>query len=926
MHDADPERVRSALQFIDPHDRATWVKAAFAIKSEFGEGGFDLWDEWGSAHPRPASEVKSTWKSAKPGGKVGLGSLFYDAKALGWKDDSKHEKPSADVIEKRKAAAAARAAQYAAEEAAEQSAAADWAQRLWDAATPTETHAYLERKDVRSHGLRVGSWEYVDASTGEVYKIPGCLLIPMRDRTRKLWSLQCIEPDAKAAKRYLKGGAKRGNFFPVGSQPLEHDGRKVFVLAEGYATCASVHEATGHMVLCCFDASNLLAVAQQVRERDANAIILFAADNDLWNRKPDGTPYNPGVEAATKAAKEVAGIVAIPPFTAEDSWGVDDKGNPTGPKDFNDLHGINGGQFVAGVIADALAGPAAPPEPEKPTQEPERAIPEDNSSDGFEDIDPSAHFAVLGYDRGDFYVFIHEQRQISVFRPGELTEANLLMMAPLDWWEMYFPAAKGGMERKAILNWFFRLAARRGIYDISRLRGRGAWDDEGRVVYHQGSKLFVDGVETDVTKIRSKFVYELAKAQGGPSATPLTDGEGNMLLDVAKMFRWSKPGAAALLAGWTFLAPVCGAIKWRPHIWLTGGAGSGKSTILNDYVSHCLGRAKLFAQGNSTEAGIRQELGQDALPVLFDESEKNNEQEARRMDAILALIRQASTESDARTYKGTMSGSSMHFHIRSMFCLASIQVGMENKADQDRLTKLALLKPDEHDPKATDNWNAIKEVLYKIGRDKDLPGRMLRRAIDMLPLIQQNITVFVDVAARHFGTQRMGDQYGTMLAGAWSLTHSTLATPEDAMALINAYDWSEFLDGTEVDDSEKALQAILESKITHKGEAISIGSIVSVASGRFVDGLSLEANVAGRILRDCGMKVERTSLVFRNNSTALKNLVAGTRFEADLKGQLLRLKGASVTKSAVRFGAGNDVQRGVAVPLSLILGDDEPPI
>ena len=61
-----PERVRSALQFIDPHNRDAWVKMAFAIKSEFGDDGFDLWDDWGSAHPRPASEVKATWKSAKP--------------------------------------------------------------------------------------------------------------------------------------------------------------------------------------------------------------------------------------------------------------------------------------------------------------------------------------------------------------------------------------------------------------------------------------------------------------------------------------------------------------------------------------------------------------------------------------------------------------------------------------------------------------------------------------------------------------------------------------------------------------------------------------------------------------------------------------------------------------------------------------------
>lgn len=357
---AHPERVRSALRFIDPHNRDAWVKMAFAIKSEFGESGFDIWDEWGAAHPRPASEVKSTWKSAKPGGKVGLGSLFYDAKAAGWKDDSKYKKPSAQVIEQRKAAAVARAAQYEAEEAAEQAAAAERAQKLWDAAAPVGSHPYLERKGVASHGLKVGPFEIerTDPNTGEVTKSrPKALLVPLYDHDGKLWSLQAISAKSGGPKLLFQSGKMSGNFFPIGVKPLEHEGRKVFVLAEGYATSASLHESTGHLVLVCFNASNLLAVGKQVRERDPNAIILFAADNDLWNRKPDGTPHNPGVEAASKAAAAIGGIVCPPPFTLEDAFGKDEKGNPTGPKDWNDWHGINGAVSVAEIIGMALARP-----------------------------------------------------------------------------------------------------------------------------------------------------------------------------------------------------------------------------------------------------------------------------------------------------------------------------------------------------------------------------------------------------------------------------------------------------------------------------------------------------------------------------------------------------------------------------------------
>jgi hypothetical protein len=37
----DIERIREALQFIDPVDRDTWVRMGFAIKDELGEAGFE---------------------------------------------------------------------------------------------------------------------------------------------------------------------------------------------------------------------------------------------------------------------------------------------------------------------------------------------------------------------------------------------------------------------------------------------------------------------------------------------------------------------------------------------------------------------------------------------------------------------------------------------------------------------------------------------------------------------------------------------------------------------------------------------------------------------------------------------------------------------------------------------------------------------
>ena len=910
MHDASTDRVRSALTHISPDTRDVWVRQGAAIKDEFGEAGFDLWDEWGSTgHGHNANAAKSTWKSFKKGG-LGIGTVFYDAKQCGWKDDSKYERPSPAAVEARRVLRAERDAAIAAQEAILSAAAASHGLELWNNATPSDQHPYLERKGVKSHGVRVGNWEFIDGETGEVFQVPDCLLVPMLDRQKNLHSLQCIEANPKKPKRYLKDGAKQGHFYPIG-KPLLESGKPVFVLAEGYATGASVHECTGHMVLICFDASNLLAVAKVIRERSPDGIIVFAADNDIW------TEGNPGVRAATKAAEAVGGFVVPPAFS------IADGASGGQPKDWNDWSVMHGGASLASAFGDLLSAALFPPLVVVPDSDPEPTLPDYDEIDE-EDCDPSGYFTVLGYDRGRYYVLVHEQSQIHVLAGSMIgAEATMLMLAPLQWWEFNFPGDKGALDKKRFQNWFFRLAAKRGIYDIGRLRGRGAWVDDGRVVFHHGLNLSVDGETMGVTQIKSRYVYELARTLPLPAETALSDADGARLVDIARMFRWSKPGAAALLAGWTFLAPVCGALRWRPHVWLTGGAGTGKSTILNEYVNGLLGDLSVFAQGASTEAGIRQTLKADALPVLFDESEQNNDGEKRKMDGVLALIRQASTESQAKTLKGSISGDAMNFHIRSMFCLASIQVGMEHRADRDRLTQLTLLRP--RDDGAGSDWEKIKDALYFITRDAGVSRRMLRRALDLLPIIHKNITVFIGAASTAFGNQRMGDQYGTLLAGCWSMASSVVATPEQAAAMIASYEWGEFLEPGEMDDSEKALRSIMEAKLSHKGEVFSVATVVDVAAGGSVEGMGIDQLTALRLMRDNGMTLSAGKILFQNDSTALRKLAGDTPFAIDLRGQLLRIPGAM--KMEPRRFAGGTLSRSIGLPLASILGEnDQPPI
>ena len=921
MHDATSiERARSALSYLNPNcDRDTWVKYGMCLKHEFGDAGFDLWDEWSSQSDKyRAMDARATWKSIKAAGNRTIATLFYDAKQGGWKDDAKYKKPTKAEIEERKAAAAARAEQAAKEQAEAHEKAAAWAQSLWDAAQPCESHPYLTRKGVASYGLRVGRWERIDEETGEVTVVANnALLIPIRDRQRKLWSLQGIFVDPNAKKLYLKGGAKRGFFFPIG-KPQQRDGRPVFILGEGYATCASAHAATGHMVLVCFDVANLMSVAQAVRERSPDAWIVLAADNDTE------TEGNPGLTTARKVAAEVGGLVAVPP-----------------PGDFNDLQAAEGMEAVAGCIEAAFA-PAPEPEPEADPLPWEDGPPQDGGeqpeakteqpelpADPFEGdtLLSSQYFTVLGYDGDDYYVFHHEKRQVVCRTRSHFScDQALVDLAPINWWETYFPNlnGKGSVNRILAFEWFLGVAHARGIYDSRRIRGRGAWRDNGRTVFHHGNYLSVDGVRTEIAQIESRWVYPMAQSMPAPAADPVTDAEGQHLLDVAKMARWTRPGSAALLAGWVFLAPVCGALNWRPHIWLTGAAGSGKSTIQSGYVDALLSGIGWPLQGDSSEAGIRQTLQCDAVPALIDEFEPNDESDRKRMKNVLTLIRQASSETAAQTVKGSVSGDSVRYHIRSMFCLASINTMLDKDSDQSRITPL-VLRPPAKTGSADDQWQALEECLHNIGRDGRWPARLLARSLSMLPTIIANAAAFCRAAAIRFGTQRLGDQYGTLLSGAWSLTNSKVATDDEALAMINSYDWTEHTESTGgPGDPEKALAAIMESKVRVSNVDVTIHEILSEACGRPASSTQVGTDLCLDILRRNGIRVEGKTLVFGVNTGTLKALVKDTAYATDLRGQLSRLPGASNMGNKTRKFAGVNSKL-IRVPLSLVIEDDEDP-
>ena len=326
------ETIRAALACIPPDmPRDEWARIAMALKSELGEAGFDLFDAWSNGADNYASRAtRDTWRSVKAGGAVTVGTLLHLAQQHGFKVDTVQPPALRSSPAQLKAQADARRAASEREQAernTRQREAAKEAARQWALASEAGESPYLVRKGVRGHGVRYG---------------PGAvLLVPMCDAAGELWNVQSIKPakpsDGGPDKLFLKGGKKTGLMHWCG---VPNDAPALLV-AEGYATAASLHEATGLPVCVAFDAGNLAHVVRALRGRYRGARVLVCGDDDRATEARTGR--NPGREKATEAAKLVHGVPVFP------------AGLPEGPmSDFNDMHAHAGLDAVRELIEQAL--------------------------------------------------------------------------------------------------------------------------------------------------------------------------------------------------------------------------------------------------------------------------------------------------------------------------------------------------------------------------------------------------------------------------------------------------------------------------------------------------------------------------------------------------------------------------------------------
>jgi|GEM_PF-945121 len=204
--------------------------------------------------------------------------------------------------------------------------------RQWSKMPPApDTHAYLARKGVpAADGVRLDKYDN--------------LVIPLRNSDGELRTLQYIKPDG--TKNLKKGAEKTGNFFVVGG---ELSPQRPVLYAEGYATAASLHLATGMPVVMTVDAGNLVTVSRNLKERFPDNHHIILGEDDFTKTNTRGEQDNKGAKKAQEAAAAINGIYIIPSFT--ESERAQAFAGTAAFSDFNDVHVANGLDAVREQLA-----------------------------------------------------------------------------------------------------------------------------------------------------------------------------------------------------------------------------------------------------------------------------------------------------------------------------------------------------------------------------------------------------------------------------------------------------------------------------------------------------------------------------------------------------------------------------------------------
>lgn len=513
-----------------------------------------------------------------------------------------------------------------------------------------------------------------------------------------------------------------------------------------------------------------------------------------------------------------------------------------------------------------------------------------------------SHYKHLGYDDRYHYFLTKGSGIVTRISRGGFSKTRLLELAPLSYWEMEFPK-KGGFEVDAAIDMIIRESEARGLYQPSAIRGSGVWlhndeiivnngeivtDLEGRQIYPNGFYHYVKS-----EKRMGDFSGEISTIQNGYDLISLFVAQG-----------FETEFEALALLGWSLIAPFGGILKWRPHVWLSGPARSGKSWILENIVEPMVKPFYHRGTGKTSAPGIYRAIKNTACPILLDEMEpgKNaNKDTIQKIEEKLELARNASSDFSSVFTLTSMSGSGQteEFCVRSCFCFASIIPYISGEAIESRII-ISRLK----NTKAVKNKIEKTAELIKTGVMID-PMKYQRRIFRKLPSILENIEVTKKIFLKETGDQRKSDNLAPLFAAIIALINDSDKIEEDNVRrLIRAFVNDTAIEKYHVEsDEDKLIFELLDYPLQiNPGERVSVAELILEASNQ-AEKISPDRH---NILQRSGIRMfdaeGRQYLAIASSHSAIKRMLADTMYGGNYF-EILKRHEAKRESRTIRFAS-----------------------
>jgi putative DNA primase/helicase len=506
-------------------------------------------------------------------------------------------------------------------------------------------------------------------------------------------------------------------------------------------------------------------------------------------------------------------------------------------------------------------------------------------------------FRFLGYSDDLHYFLLTKERIVVSIPRSSFTSSKILQLAPLTFWTLYdFVTPHGNIKVTQAQDWLQSESQKMGRFDSLKIRGTGVWRDGNKFILNTGSYLeFPDGKKLEYHEFKSNYFYVSSSITFDDlGVKESTWVEGSQLRALFESQKWVSKKAGLACLGWSLIAPMAGALSWRPHIWIEGKKGTGKSYVLENLMERLLGSFVFKGSGGSTESAVRRSVRNTALPIILDEMKITVKNDENKIYEKLNLARDASSDISAIRAVTSRDGGVDLFIVRSMFCFSSDQPPQIDHAIDSRIIR-AELKSVPNEELAEFTKTKKRDTKIWIESIKN-PEKYRKRIFNRIEKIVNDITYISDYFLSVTGNQRESDNWSPVIASLWHLENDKdLQTSNEGKEFLKK--WESYLSEEKESlnpDEDTVIESILGYSIqTDIGKRLTVSEILTSYSHDSPERTELERN---------GIKLNEKEniLIISKKHANIQKMLIGTTFEKNYDAQIKRNDFCTTPKTYVQ--------------------------